>query len=399
MRITNKVVTEKYLRSINNIQSELNRLNDQVYTGRRFMKVSENTPAAVKAFQIRKDMSRVEGYQSSITHAQGMLSNAESSIGTIQSILIEVRTETIYGLNGSQSVEERQIVATKLKNLQQELLQELNSNAAGLYYFGGNSVESPPFAIGDENLTPPSQALQPGDQYYGKLHYRVKEPGSDQFTWVALDSLHSSPQGSPDPDYEKYKTLMDAGLFVDIGLGIQLGTQPGYAVSGTNYVDRNSVFTYTMSGLEITGVGTQKMEDGKADVSMNLYDLIGALAANFSDSFVNSDGMQAYTYDRGNELLGYLTGWDDATTGVHHDGADRNPQYAITDLGTRQQYLGFAKTRMDTRMLNDKERQQETEGVDTAESIVYYTSQELTYQAALQMGARLIPMSIFNYIQ
>jgi flagellin-like hook-associated protein FlgL len=411
MRITNKVVTEKYLRSINNIQTELDRLNNQAVTLRKFTKVSEDTPAAVKAFHIRKDMKRVEGYQSSILHAQGMLTSSETSARHIQEdVLTDVRTEIIYGLNGSQSSEERSIVANKLRNLQQEILQTLNSNAAGLYYFGGSSVEQPPFSV---------------DPTDGKLMYRYKEGANYQY--AKLDDLRSEPYGLSlgDPGYDAteedaheasynlYKQLMGAGLFVDIGMGIRVSDQPSTYAQDTQFIDRNSVFTYTLPGIEITGVGTRTMLDGATEVSMNLYDLIGTIADSFDDKFIDGNGtMQEYTYARTNELFGYLTGWNDPDSytipgdstsplipGKHHEGVERHVQFSITDIGTKSAYLDFVDTRMATRQLDNTESQQETEGEDLERTLIYFEAQQLAYEAALRMGAQVIPMSIFDYIQ
>jgi len=273
MRITNRVVTEKYLKSINNIQYDMDYLNQQVVTGRKFMKVSENTPAAVKAFQIRRDMKRIEGYQDSLLHAKGMLNNSESSIMHIQILVQDAKEKILYGLNGTQSDDERRIIANQLRNLQQEMLQRLNSNAADLYYFGGSSVAQEPFQLDTD----------------GKLMYRYKD-GAD-FKWIRVEDLHETPDPAlvpSDPSYDLYKELLNAGLFVDIGLGIRSENVPP-SPSSAPYVDRNSVFTYTLTGISITGAGKVAMSDGTL-VSNNVYDLIGAIADGFEDAFVNSTG-------------------------------------------------------------------------------------------------------------
>ena len=56
MRITNRMITSKYVRSLNQISSDLNRLNNKVTSGRAFTKASENTSAAIRAYQLRRDM-------------------------------------------------------------------------------------------------------------------------------------------------------------------------------------------------------------------------------------------------------------------------------------------------------------------------------------------------------
>jgi flagellar basal body rod protein FlgB len=62
------------------------------------------------------------------------------------------------------------------------------------------------------------------------------------------------------------------------------------------------------------------------------------------------------------------------------------------------QFLEFVSDSMATRLLDDQTQQMDTETVGMEESIIYYESQKLTYQAALSMGAQVIPLSIFNYM-
>jgi flagellar hook-associated protein 3 FlgL len=426
------VVTEKYLRSVNNISVELDRLQNQTMTGKRFTKVSEDTPAAVKAFQIRKDIARVEGYKASVQHAQGMLSNAESSIMRMQDLLHDSREKIIQGLNGTQSSEEREIIATHLKELQNQMLQLLNGNSADVYYFGGNSVRQEPFSVAED----------------GSLQYRAKD--GDEYRWIKLKDL-SSISNPNDPGYDPkqyalYQELMSAGLFVDIGMGIRSedGTTPVPAGTTGSGVDRNSVFTYTLPGIEITGVGTITSEITGKQVSANIYDLLGEIA----DSLSSKD----YSYEETDEMFGMLFGGDkdqlprairvsneflpdgsknpdydtssphyDATlnradasfdqakydnlikiyenvSAVHRPGTAQSVQFAITNVGTKQQFLEFVTDSLETRKLNDLKLQKDTESVDLEESVIYYDSQKIAYQAALAMGAQIIPMSIFNYM-
>jgi flagellar hook-associated protein 3 FlgL len=185
---------------------------------------------------------------------------------------------------------------------------------------------------------------------------------------------------------ELYKELQNAGLFMDIGMGIRSESSPP-SPSGAPYIDRSSVFTYTLPGISVTGVGTTTMSDGSI-VSNNLFDLLGAIAANFESDFSDGKGGTdiPYTYERADELFGIL------------EKREITVQYSITDVGTKMHYLDFISDSMETRELDDIEQQQEVEGADPAESIIYYSAQMVSYQAALQMGTKVIPMSIFDYM-
>ncbi|HYE67050.1 MAG TPA: hypothetical protein VEA58_00480, partial [Anaerovoracaceae bacterium] len=123
MRITNKMITSKYIRSLNTLSTDLDKLNTQISSGRAFSKSSENTSAAIKAFQIRRDLSGTEGYQANIQHAQSSLANSESALSHIEELLKTAKDQILIGKTGTSSETERKIVATELRSIQEQLLQ------------------------------------------------------------------------------------------------------------------------------------------------------------------------------------------------------------------------------------------------------------------------------------
>ncbi len=71
---------------------------------------------------------------------------------------------------------------------------------------------------------------------------------------------------------------------------------------------------------------------------------------------------------------------------------------AIADLGTNDQFIEFNETRIENTLLNLSDKQNDLEITDMATEITNYKVLETIYNATLQMGAQMIPMSIFNYI-
>ena len=333
MRITNRMITSKYVRSLNQISSDLNRLNNKVTSGRAFTKASENTSAAIRAYQLRRDMSKSEGFMANIQHAETTLRNSESSIMHIQELVQNAQTKIIQGVNGTQSEGERKIIATELRNIQDQMLQTLNGSSSDMYYFGGTNTTEKPFTL-DSN---------------GKLMYNGN---------LLADPLLDS------------ASLLKDSRFVDIGLNVRVDA------SGT--IDNTSVFKYSIPGLQITGYGKEDI-NGELDVSTNLYDLIGRIATELEKD-------SGYDKDMADALLGKL---QQTSPKVVH---------ALTDVGAKTSYLEFITDRLETKEFNDQERQMEIEAADPAETIIYFKSQEAAYNAALQMGTKIIQPSIFDYM-
>jgi flagellar hook-associated protein 3 FlgL len=341
MRITNKMITTQYTRSLNRLAAELNRLNNQVSSGRKFAKASENTSAAVKAFQLRKDMSRIEGYKENIAHAKSTLTNAESALMHIEELMRTTTEKIITGLNDTQSWEERAIIATELRSLQAQLLQTLNSTASDSYYFGGTNTETKPFEVID-----------------GKLYYN------------GYDLDLPLPAGTPEENEAKLKELASDTLYIDIGLSVKFDP-------ATGEIDEGTVFGYSIAGINVVGSGTTTVEG--EEVSNNIYNLLGALAAEFES--------ENYSHAKADALFGHLK---DASQGIMR---------TITEIGAKTSYLDFMAERLEDQDFNLQERQVDVEGIDPAEAIINFEAQKFAYNAALQMGARIIQPSIFDFMR
>lgn len=339
MRITNKMITTKYIRSVNNLSWELDRLNQKVTSGRAFMKSSENTSAAVKAYQIRRDMLKTEGYQANIQHAQSSLGNTESALYHIQELIQTAKDKILQANTASASADERKVIATELRSIQDSLLQSLNSNASDVYYFGGTNTDTPPFTLDTD----------------GKLVYNG----------VALSTITGAAK----------ERLSSDSMFVDIGMGISFIPDPGDPTK--TIVDPASVFQYSIPGINIVGSGTTTTSSGMT-VSNNLYDLLGAAADQLENSL--------YSYENVDGIYGTLSK------------ASMDVIYSLTEVGAKTSYLDFITNRYETRTLDLQERQVRVEGADPTSTIIQFKSQQVAFNAALQMGTKIIPQSIFNFM-
>lgn len=78
--------------------------------------------------------------------------------------------------------------------------------------------------------------------------------------------------------------------------------------------------------------------------------------------------------------------------------ASENLLVEIADMGCNEEYIDFNITRIETRTLNLKERQDDLEATDLESEITLMKTYEALYNATLQMSSMVVPNSIFNYI-
>ncbi|WP_414733582.1 hypothetical protein [Acetobacterium carbinolicum] len=341
MRITYRMMTSRYSTNLNSLSTELDKLNTQVATGRKYARTSEDVSSAVRGYQIRRNLSKVEGYQDNIKHAQDFLTNSESTLDQIQSSLAEVTDKVLQGMNSTQSDDDRKIIARELRTIQDQLLETMNTSVSDVYLFGGTN-DKKPFSL----------------DATGKLMYNGN----------LVDNLDESTPAKK----EELDRLKSDTIYVDIGLGVN------FEASGE--INSSSVFNYSVPGISFVGNGIDSTVISGEDVSNNLYDLIGRIADEFEKEGTD------YSYDKSNSLYG-----------LYQTNMQKTYQ-ATTQIGAQTNYLEFMTSRYETQNFNLQERQTQVEGVDAAYTYIAFQSQKVAYQAALQMGQSVVQQSVFDYM-
>lgn len=342
MRITYKMMNSKYTNNLNSLSNGLDKLNTQVATGRKYSKTSEDTSSAVKGYQIRRNLSKIEGYQDNIGHADDFLTNSESALGNVEGSLSDANDKILQGMNSTQSVDERKIIATELRTIQGQLLQNLNTNVSDTYIFGGSNTDTKPFTLDTS----------------GKLLYNG----------VSADTMTST----------QYTQMSQDSLYVDIGLGVSFDS--------SGQVDRNTVFNYSTPGINFVGSGTTAatINGVSENVSNNVYDLLGRIADAFDPPATSTE---TYAFDTVDKLYGL------------YQKATAKPLQSTTEIGSRSNYLTFMTNRYETQDFNYQKRQTEVEGIDTASAYLAFSTEKTAYEAALKMGSNIVQSSVFDYMQ
>lgn len=152
------------------------------------------------------------------------------------------------------------------------------------------------------------------------------------------------------------------GQYIDIGLGLQF--------NGVN-VKESSVVRSDTSPLEILGYGE---DNGTPNNLIRVFQEL-------SKGLKNND----------------LSGFESLRKKV--SSAHDRLLVSLTDLGARNAYLDNTKSRMEMDQLQLTEMQNKLEAVDIESELILNKSLEHTWQVSLQLGSKVLPMSIFDFIR
>lgn len=328
MRITNSTIARNYSSNLNRNQGRLNDSMTSVYnSGRKIFSMSDNTANGVRAMSVRRSLSQLEGYKDNAKNAKSKFDMAYDTLGTIAELATSIYERYNYAMNGTNSSDEREVIAKEFENLQQGILTSSNGQYSDRYLFGGTNTMSSPFTTNEA-----------GELMYNNV--RVKDiPGANG----------------------EYAYLLEDAAYVDIGLGM---TMQG----SSQDVVTNSALKNTITGLGFMGYGDD-----------NLYDTVTEL--------INSLRADSFDVNEAGKLLNKIK-----DMGI-------NVTLQRTSISSDVEYLDYTISRLEDEETALIERQDALEFTDMADSIMELEMQQYVYNAALQMGSRLLQPTLFDYIK
>jgi flagellar hook-associated protein 3 FlgL len=146
MRIATSFSADQSLASLQRRQQELTEVQQQLTSGQRVNKPSDDPIAAAQAERARAQMSRAQAQQRAVDASRQGAEMSESALGWSGELLQQAREHLLAAGNATLGDAERRGLAQAIQGLRGELLATANrSDGAGRYLFGGQGVDQPPF--------------------------------------------------------------------------------------------------------------------------------------------------------------------------------------------------------------------------------------------------------------
>jgi flagellar hook-associated protein 3 FlgL len=159
MRITQSMLSSNSLRNLSESYRRMGQYQDQLSTGKKITKPSDDPVVAMKGMFYRSGLTEVEQYKRNLSELYLWMENSEAGIEQANNGLQRVRELVIQGKTGSLSPSDRDAIAREVEQLKNDLVQVANAQVSGRYIFHGTDTENPPVPTGN----PPKVALNLAD--------------------------------------------------------------------------------------------------------------------------------------------------------------------------------------------------------------------------------------------
>lgn len=367
IRVTTNGTLYNYKSNFNQTANQLNNAMLKLMSGRNFDSYAANPAGATRAFQIH---SSINATNAQYDNNQTVLSKFETAWSSIQGILDgydglvkDARVPALSGLNGT-NLDNLNTQGQIIRETAEGIIQSLNGKYGDDFMFAGADSQNAPFAIETDAAT--------GLQYVTYRGVRIDDPNT-------LGVLHPDQTAYPGMTNQEVLDMWDQEhQYVDIGLGFELDA---------NGVIPSTAFDSAISGIELTGYGVDP-SDGEDD-PLNLVSIMLRLADVF-ESYDEETGAwdpNVGDYEDAQRLLGKMDAAREAMT----------DQW--TELDTQAKFLNTNQTQLEDSFDALNMELTNLEDVDTADAILELSWAQVCYNAALQVGANVIPQSLMDYLQ
>ncbi|MBL9084038.1 MAG: hypothetical protein JNK76_19630 [Planctomycetales bacterium] len=144
-RLSNPFMTQQILAQIASDQTNLFRVQSQLSSGRRVLAPSDDAPAAARAMALQALMERKNIVAQSYATNQTYLSSSESAIGSVATMLTEVRATAMSMVGNNVSPSERSAAIAEIDRAIQQLVETGNQKFRDRYLFAGSKTLDAPY--------------------------------------------------------------------------------------------------------------------------------------------------------------------------------------------------------------------------------------------------------------
>ncbi|MBL0148792.1 MAG: flagellar hook-associated protein FlgL [Ideonella sp.] len=399
MRIATASRYDATIDSLQRRQAALTDSQDQMSSGRRVNKPSDDPTAASRAERAHILQQRIEAQRRAIEYSGNAIRLAESALGQAGDVLQSARETLVNAGNGSYNATERDSLAKHLKQLRGQLLSQANqADGNGGYTFGGQGSQNEPFLdqIGGVAFagTGGQMQLSSSEEMPGAvdgksvwlgartgngIYVTGADPANTGHAWIDSGGV-TDPSAITGHDYSVVFSDSGGGAMtysvLDGGAPTAIAGQP-YSSSAPITVDG---MTFRVTGNPADG---DRFTIVPSQAGLDPFSVLDKAIAVLSDPNANS-GQISQAVSSGLRDLDSVMG---------------HMQSARSEAGATLSRLDSIDSREQDSDLWAKSVQSSAEDLDMVSAISDFKNKQTNYQAALQTYATVQRMSLFDYIK
>jgi len=145
LRVTQGMIQSQVVRNLNHNLNSMTNSQEQLTTGRRINKPSDDPVGITYALRYRSEIAMNDQYQRNITTATSSVEHVDTVLGQINELIARAKELTVQGVSDTSTPESRVAIAKELDGIYSNLVSLGNEQLNGKYIFNGQQTLTKPY--------------------------------------------------------------------------------------------------------------------------------------------------------------------------------------------------------------------------------------------------------------
>lgn len=151
MRITQTMLSNNMLRNLNSSYLKMGKLQEQLSSGSKLTKPSDDPVASVKGMGYRTTLAKNEQYTRNMNEVNSWLDTTDTTLSEVNKALQRVKDIVTQAANDTNTPEDREAMQKEVDQLRMQIRDLANTQQGGKYLFAGTATDQPLFADSSVN--------------------------------------------------------------------------------------------------------------------------------------------------------------------------------------------------------------------------------------------------------
>jgi flagellar hook-associated protein 3 len=418
MRITSNTIIADFLSNLQKSQDRINRLNKQLSTGNKLLRVSDDPVVASSLLRMSAELSRVESFKANVTEGKSMLAMTSKSLDQLSDTLGSVK-----GALSGATLADASLLAQlgdQMDSFLSLALDVANTQYDNKYIFGGSISNIAPYVTSGS----PAHIVYQGNA--DAVKYRVSGSTTSVVNVTGAAAFNSTGEidlGGTLDNAAPLNTVVTSNISMTDANGVAHSVVMSFQKSDTNTWTMSAAMPPGATDASVSGGTTTLVFDPTTGALAQLVrgtpliltpSSVGvgggapAMTAMIKGGTLTEGAASAVTGTETNvsifDKLGELR--DMLRSGVQPTPEDLAMIDMMQDVVQREEAragsLTSSLTTTDSYLTAQRERlldlQSAKQDADLAEIGMRLKLEETSYEAALSAAAKIIPRSLLDYL-
>ncbi|WP_281974808.1 flagellar hook-associated protein FlgL [Halobacillus litoralis] len=156
MRVTQSMLSNNMLRNLSDSYANMGKYQEQLSTGKKISRPSQDPVVAMKGINYRSQVSEVEQFQRNIGEVHNWMDNSDAALDKTTEAMQRVRELTVQASNDTYDEGQRENIAKEIRQLKEHIGSIANTEVNDKFIFNGSNTTEAPFDMDDlEGSGPP----------------------------------------------------------------------------------------------------------------------------------------------------------------------------------------------------------------------------------------------------